>query len=188
MRTQITYFDEEGKQNTQETLALAKQRARELGIRTVVLASSHGYTALEAARVFAGTGVALIAVTISVGFRELGWCMSADERAAVEKAGVTVLTSQLSFGGGVEEAFGGDSSPQSIIAHTFYCFSQGMKVAAEITVMAAEAGLIGTDEDVIALAGSSEGADTAIVLKPACAKQFKQLRIKEILCKPIIGS
>jgi len=114
--------------------------------------------------------------------------MSADERAAVEKAGVTVLTSQLSFGGGVEEAFGGDSSPQSIITHTFYCFSQGMKVAAEITVMAAEAGLIGTDEDVIALAGSSEGADTAIVLKPACAKQFKQLRIKEILCKPYLGS
>ena len=69
MRMQITYFDEEGKQNTQETLVLAKQRAQELGIRTVVLASSHGYTALEAARVFSGTGIALIAVTISAGFR-----------------------------------------------------------------------------------------------------------------------
>lgn len=187
MQAQITYFAEEGKQNTQETLTLAKKRAQELGITTVLLASSHGFTALEAARIFAGTGIALIAVTISAGFRELGWCMTAEERAAVEKAGIKVLTSQLSFGGGVEDAFGGDHSPQSIISNTFYCFSQGMKVAAEIAVMAAEADLIGTDREVISIAGSNEGADTAIVLLPACAKNFKQLRVREILCKPRNG-
>lgn len=187
MQSQITYFAEEGKHNTQKTLNLAKKRAQELGITTVLLASSHGYTALEAAKTFAGTGVSLIAVTISAGFKDLGWCMTADERAAVEKAGVTVLTSQLSFGGGVEDAFDGENSPQAIISHTFYCFSQGMKVAAEIAVMAAEAGLIGTEQEVISIAGSSEGADTAVVLLPACAKKFKQLRIREILCKPRNG-
>ena len=187
MHGQITYFDEEGKQNTLKVLNLAKKRAQELGISTVILASSHGYTALEAAKIFTGTGVSLIAVTISAGFQEMGWCMTEEERAAVEKAGVKILTSQLSLGGGVEDAFGGDHSPQSIISNTFYCFSQGMKVAAEIAVMAAEAGLIGTDREVISVAGSSEGADTAVVLLPAYAKKFKQLRIREILCKPRNG-
>ena len=184
---QITYFAEEGKQNTQETLALAKERARALGIRTVLLASSHGYTALEAANVFAGTGIKLIAVTISAGYEELGWCMTAAERAAVEAAGVKVLTSQHSFSGGIEDAFAGELSPQAIVSRTFYCFSQGMKVAAEIAVMAAEAGLINTDEEIIAVAGANEGADTAVVLLPAYAQNFKQLRIREILCKPRNG-
>ena len=187
MQGQIIYFAEEGKVNTRETLTLAKNRAQELGIATVLLASTHGYTALEAAEIFTGTDITLIAVTISAAFQELSWCMTADERAAVEKAGVTVLTSHLGFGGGVEDAFGGTNSPQSIISHTFYCFSQGMKVAAEIAVMAAEAGLIDTKHEVISIAGSGEGADTAVVLLPAYAKQFKQLRIREILCKPRNG-
>jgi hypothetical protein len=43
------------------------------------------------------------------------------------------------------------------------------------------------DKEVIALAGSSEGADTAIVLVPEYAKKIKDLRIREILCKPRVG-
>lgn len=185
--SQITYFDAEGKANTEKTLQITRERALELGIRQVVLASSHGYTAKEAVRVFAGTGIEIIAVTISEGFKDLGWSMKPDERAELEQAGVRVLTSQLSLGGGVEEAFGGDSSPQSIIANTFYCFSQGMKVAVEITLMAAEAGIVSAEQEIIAVAGSSEGADTAIVLAPEYAKKIKDLRIREILCKPRIG-
>ena len=185
--SQITYFDAEGKANTEETLKIARERALELGIRQIVLASSHGYTAKEAARLFAGTGIAIIAVTISEGFKDLGWSMTPDERIELEKAGVRVLTSQLSLGGGVEEAFNGSSSPQSIIANTLYCFSQGMKVAVEITLMAAEAGYVTADQEIIAVAGSGEGADTAIVLVPEYAKKMKDLRIREILCKPRIG-
>ena len=185
--SQITYFDAEGKANTGKTLAIARERALESGIRQVVLASSHGYTAKEAARIFAGTGIEIIAVTISEGFKDLGWSMKPDERTELEQAGVRVLTSQLSLGGGVEEAFDGGSSPQSIIANTLYCFSQGMKVAVEITLMAAEAGYVTTEKEIIALAGSSEGADTAIVLVPEYAKKIKDLRVREILCKPRIG-
>ena len=187
MQGQITYFTKEGKQNTTETLMLAKSRALALGIKTVLVASTHGYTALEAAKHFSGSGISLIAVTISAAIVEEGWCMTARERAAVEAAGVKVLTSQLSFGGGIEDAFQGDSSPQAVISNTLYCFSQGMKVAAEIAVMAAEAGLVSTDEEIISVAGSNEGADTAVVLQPAFAKKFKQLRIMEILCKPRSG-
>ena len=59
-----------------------------------------------------------------------------------------------------------------------------MKVAAEITIMAADAGLVRTDEEVIAIGGSSRGADTAIIVRPANASRFFELKIKEIICKP----
>jgi hypothetical protein len=59
-----------------------------------------------------------------------------------------------------------------------------MKVVIEITVMAADAGLVRTDEDIIAIGGSGRGADTAVVLKPVNSNDFFDLKIKEILCKP----
>jgi hypothetical protein len=61
---------------------------------------------------------------------------------------------------------------------------QGTKVCVEIGVMALDAGLIPYDEDVIAVGGSSEGADTAVILKPAHASAIFDTWISEILCKP----
>jgi len=76
-------------------------------------------------------------------------------------------------------------SPDSeLIAHTLYCFSQGMKVAVEITVMAADANLISPEEEVIAIAGTDQGADTAIVVKSAYSTNFFDLKIKEIVAMP----
>jgi hypothetical protein len=71
-----------------------------------------------------------------------------------------------------------------IIADTLRIFGQGMKVVCEISMMAADSGLVHTDEDVIAIAGSSQGADTAVVLKPVNTHNFFDLKIREILCKP----
>ena len=187
MTGSIEYFSEAGKANTNETLTIAKTRALELGIRQILVASSHGYTAKEAAGIFAGTGIEIIAVTISAGFAEEGWCMTRDERNELDHAGVKVLTAQHGLSGGVGEAFTGESSLLSVISGTLYCFSQGMKVAFEIAVMAAEAGCVPTDREVISIAGTGEGADTAIVLVPAYARKFKELRVSEILCKPRIG-
>jgi hypothetical protein len=61
---------------------------------------------------------------------------------------------------------------------------QGMKVAIEVSVMAADAGLVRTDEDIIAVAGTAVGADYAIVLKPVVSDNFFDLKVREILCKP----
>jgi hypothetical protein len=62
-----------------------------------------------------------------------------------------------------------------------------MKVAVETSIMALEAGFLTAGSEVIAIAGTDEGADTAIVIRPAFARQVKDLRICEILCKPRIG-
>lgn len=187
MTNSIVYFDETGKVNTTETIMISKKRALELGIKQVLVATSHGYTAKEAARIFEGTGIEVVAVTISEGYKEEGWCMSPNERQEVEKAGIKVLTSQLGLSGGVGEALLGEQSPLNIVSSTLYCFSQGMKVAVEIAIMAAEAGFVPVDKEVVSIAGTGEGADTAIVLVPAYARKFKELRIREILCKPRIG-
>lgn len=187
MQGVIEYFDKAGKDNTARTLELARERALALGIRDVLVASSHGYTALEAARIFAGTDVRLTAVTISAAYEQEGWCMTGEERQAVEQAGVRVLTTQHSLSGGAAEAFLGGGSPLSVVAQTLYCFSQGVKVAVEIALMAAEAGVVAPGTEIISVAGTNEGADTALVLAPAHARRFTDLRVCEILCKPRVG-
>ncbi|MGQ9781378.1 MAG: hypothetical protein ACUVQ8_03885 [Nitrososphaeria archaeon] len=57
----------------------------------------------------------------------------------------------------------------------------------EITFTAADAGLISVNKEVIAISGTGEGADTAIVLSPSYSKKFHALEIKEIIAKPREG-
>jgi hypothetical protein len=71
-----------------------------------------------------------------------------------------------------------------VIASTLRIFGEGVKVVCEIALMATDSGLVRTDEDVIAIAGTGRGADTAVVLRPVNSQNFFDLKIKEILCKP----
>ncbi len=179
----VKYFEKAGKKNTLEALDVARKRAEELGIGQIVVASTHGYTGLAAAKIFAGTNVRIVAVSICGAFDDVGWTMTQEERTSLEDVGVSVLTSLHSLGDDVSEAFGGDS-PNVVVRKTLYTFGQGMKVAVECAVMAADAGLVDMKSDLISIAGTDEGADTVIVLKPAYAKDFTSLRVREILAKP----
>jgi len=187
MERSITYFETEGIKNTTDTLELSMKRALELNVKTIVLASTHGFTALEAAKIFNGTSIDLIAVTISPTYSDVGWNMTQEERCNIEKAGVRVLTTLHGLTDGVAEGFFSEKTPGAVMADTLRCFGQGMKVAVEVAIMALEAGLIGESEEVVAIGGSGEGCDTAIVLKPAYARKVKDTKICEIICKPRIG-
>ena len=70
------------------------------------------------------------------------------------------------------------------MAFTLRTFCEGIKVAAEMSLMAADAGLVRTDEPVIAVAGTGGGADTAAILKPSNAQTFFDLRFLELICMP----
>lgn len=187
MECNTIYFENSGMANTKKTLELARKRATELNLKSVVIASSHGYTALEAAEIFKGLKMDLIAVTISPTFADVGWSMSCKERKSVENAGVKVLTTLHALADGVAEGFYGENTPGTVMAETLRCFSQGMKVAVEVATMALEAGLISVNEEVIAIGGTGEGCDTAIVMQPAFARKIKETKILEILCKPRVG-
>jgi hypothetical protein len=184
-----TYFEKPGKENTQRTFDLAKRRAEELGIETILVASTRGETGVKACEAFRGYDV--LVVTHSTGFKEPNYQQLTDEnRAAIEAAGGKILTCQHAFGGvgrAVRKKLG-TYELEEIIAHTLRLFGEGMKVAVEITLMAADAGLVRTDEPVIAIAGTSKGADTALVLKPANAQAFFDLQVLEILCKPRLSN
>lgn len=188
----MTYaFEKPGAHNTAQTLQVAFERAKALGIRQVVVASSHGETALKTHALMGPSGIRVIAVSIGHGWESLGWCMTPEERARCEAAGVHVVTGIHALGDGVGSAFSekyGGRAPEEIVRETLYRFSQGMKVAVECILMAAEAGLLKMDEEVIAIAGSGGGADTAIICKPAYPRTFHDLEIREILAKPRVLS
>jgi hypothetical protein len=184
MEGKTVYFEKPGRQNTAEALRIARRRAEELGIRQVVLASSHGGTALAAVEAFRGSNIELIAVSISAAFAPEGWTMSPQERRQVEAQGVRLLTAQHGLADGVAEGFFGSSTPGTVMAETLRRFSQGLKVAVEVSLMAAEAGWVEAGREIVALGGTDEGADTAVVLRPAYARKIKELAVCELLCKP----
>jgi hypothetical protein len=190
MELKTVYFDKPGgDENTDKTLALAKQRAGELGIKTIVVASTVGKTAVKAMDVFKGFKVIL--VTHTTGFREPDTQEFTEEnRKIVEDKGGIILTTTHAFGG-IHRALSRGDGPSAplpvigdVIAMTLRIFGQGMKVACEIATMAADAGLVRTDEEIICIGGTGRGADTAVVLQPNHAHHFFNLRVKELICKP----
>lgn len=190
MEQKIVYYDKPGgDENTDKTLALARQRAGELSIKTVVVASTVGGTAVKAMDVFKGYEV--IVVTHTAGFREPNTQEFAEEnRKIVESKGGIILTTTHAFGG-VHRSLGRGEGPPAplpvigdIIAMTLRMFGQGMKVVCEIAAMAADAGLVRTDKEIISIAGTGRGADTAVVVKPDYVHRLFNLRVKEIICKP----
>lgn len=183
----VKYFDKKGAINTEETLRVAKDRAESLGIKQIVVASTYGETGRKAIETFKDMDVNLVIVTISMGFTKEGWIMPSEVRKELESKGAKVLTCIHGLGDDVSSAFTskfGGHNPNEIVAEVLRRFSQGMKVAVEITIMAVEAGLIDVNEETIAIAGTDRGADTAIVVKPAYARDFLSFEIKEILAKP----
>lgn len=182
------YFDRQGRENTERTLEIAKARADELGIETILVATTTGETGARAAEFFKGYN--LVVVTHSTGFRQPNEQeLEEENRAAIERAGAKILTCQHAFAGvgrAVRKKLG-TYELEEIIAYTLRIFGEGMKVVCEIALMAADAGLVRTDQEVIAIAGTGRGADTAVVLVPANAQTFFDMRILEILCKPRLG-
>jgi len=185
METNTVYFQNPGPENTAAVLDIAKRRAQERGINTIVVASNTGDTAVQA--VNAMKGIRIIAVSHVAGFREPNKQEFTEEnRQALEARGGTVLTAAHTFSG-VSRALRskmGTVSLGDIIANTLRIFGQGTKVCCEIALMTADAGLVRTDEEIICLGGSAQGVDTAIVLNPVNSNDFFDLKVKEILCKP----
>jgi hypothetical protein len=183
----ILYCESTGSGSTDLVLAAAKKRAKELNINDVVVASTHGGTAIRTKEVFADPNLNLIAVGIAEGYRENGWCFTDSEKKRLEKAGIRPLVASHALGDGVASSFtekSGGKSIEEIVRDTLYRFGQGMKVCVEIVLMAADAGLIPMDREVMAIAGTAEGTDTCIIVKPAYPRKFYELEIREIVAKP----
>ena len=174
-----------GEVDVQTVLNAVRRRAEELGVKTILVASTKGATGVKVAESFKGYNV--VVATHSTGFigpnvQEL----KAENRERILKAGGKILTTTHAFGGlgrAIRRKFGTYQSDE-VVANTLRIFGQGVKVAVEIALMAADSGLISLNEDVISIGGSGGGADTALVLRPANVQDFFDVKVHEIICKP----
>ncbi len=185
MELKTVYFEDPESNYADEVLHIARQRAEELGIKTILVASTSGATAVKAMETLKGFRV--IAVSQSTGFDEPNIQEFTEEnRKIVESKGGIVLTTTHALAG-VSRAMRTKFNMYvigEVVANTLRRFGDGMKVACEITMMAADGGLVRTDEDVIAIGGKEKGVNTAIVLRPVNTQHFFDLKVREILCKP----
>jgi hypothetical protein len=209
MENTIYYFKTAGPENTNDLLKLAKKRVLERGITQVVVASLSGETGVRTAEVFKDTNVNVIVVPHQTGLRGPGVQeLTEENRRRLEELGAKIVICTHAFGGisrsvAVRASRKPGESPApppsrpayippigDLVARVLRLFCQGMKVCVEITMMAADAGAIAMDRNVVAIGGTIRGADTAILLKPAHSFNLFNIEaqthidIHEIIAKP----
>ena len=159
----MTYYSTPGRENVDTTLAMIKKTAEELGIDDVVIASTTGFTAKKALEAFGSTGVRLTFVGTA---RER--FPSALISELKEKGCNVCFSREVSY----------DYPDPMKIAYRRFC--EGMKVAVEIAMLAAQEGYVSSDKDIISMGKW----DTAIIVKPSTSSRFTDLVIRELICKP----
>jgi len=181
----VSYFKEAGKQNTDALLRFVKEYVEKEGLRDIVVASTTGETGVKVSKIFKGCNVVI--VTHCFGFREPGKIELKEEYKREILANEAEIFTGIHALSGVERAIRkdfGTIQPLELTANTLRLMGEGTKVCVEITLMAADAGLIPVDRDVIAIAGTGRGADTALCIQPANTGKFFDLKIKEVIAKP----
>ena len=198
----VVCFEKPGKEHTEATLKIALEAAKERGIDTVLVSSTAGYTAEKAAEMFKGSGLKLVVVTHQTGYRDPGVQLFPDGlREKLEKQGVEVVTCTDVLTGTVDVGMSRQRPHKTepldarlpyilpptnvVIANTLRLFSQGVKVCAEIAMMAVDSNAVPSGQTVVSVAGSHAGADTAMVLTAAESGRIRDMKLHEILCKPL---
>jgi len=179
------YFKEAGKQNTDALLEFVKGYVEKEDIKDIVVASTTGETGTKASKIFKGHNI--IVVTHSFGFQEPGKTELQEEyRNEILANGAKILTGVHALSSAeraIRKDFG-TIQPLEVIANVLRLMGEGTKVCTEITLMAADAGLIPVDKDIVAIAGTGSGADTALRIRLANAARFFNLKIREVIVKP----
>ncbi len=195
------YFTQGGKEHTDETLKIALEGAKERNIDTVLVSTSTGFSGERAVEIFKGSGLKLVFVTHQTGYRQPGLqTMPPEKRAMLQQHGIVLTCTDVLTGGvdvGMARQRPEKTQPNElvlpfilpptnvIVANTFRLFAQGVKVCAEIAMMACDSNVIPREKQVVCVAGSSQGADTAMVVSPAESGRMRDLKMMEILCKPL---
>ena len=194
-KRQVYYFDEPGEENTKWVIEAVSQRLELGGVRTVIVASTSGETAVKFTRSIKGKAE-MVCVSEAPYQREWGeeWpCLKQEFRQELEGLGATIIDKApyIFHNSVLEAARWPDAFPERLVKETLYSFGQGMKVAVEVSLTGVSCGYVTPYEDVIGVGGSSKGADTAIVLRATYPASLfdkdsaKRLEIREIIAVPI---
>jgi hypothetical protein len=178
------YYPEGGAEHTQETLKASLEAAKELDIKTILVASTSGETGVKAAELYKDTGINLIVVGHQMGFpvpkvqqfKPENW-ERVEELGGVVNLGTDVVTNSIRQ----RQRLG--HSPMSIITQTLIAVK--LKVNVEIVAKACDAGLIQPGDKVISVAGSHKGADTSVVFTASDSPNILDIRPEMFICYPL---
>ena len=188
------YFRYRGEINTRRVLELARDRALELGIGVMVVASETGRSALKALGLLKGIGIKLVVVThypgetrgprgdIPIG---LGRPEYAHVKRYLEENGAVIVQGTRPFGG-IGRALGWHAPvPVTFVDKALELFGPGTKIAIEAALMATDAGALEDGEEVVTLGGTYKGLDTALVVKTCWSGDFfTKFEVLEIIAEP----
>ncbi|MFW9915066.1 MAG: pyruvate kinase alpha/beta domain-containing protein [Candidatus Thorarchaeota archaeon] len=187
---QTLYLPSSGPQHTETVLERSLQYAQEAEIATIILASTTGATARKMLEYLDRyPDLNLIVVTHHWGFRtQDSWEFDVNIAAEIrQRPNCQMLTTAHALSG-VERSFRLEFKtmlPIEMIALTLRrTFGDGTKVAMEMALMVADSGLVDTKTDIVCIAGTGRGADTAWRLRPSTSNRLFDLRMKEIIAKP----
>jgi hypothetical protein len=190
IQKKICYFEKPGESNTRDAATFAVERARDLKIKTIVVASTSGKTAQVFFDAMKGSGINLVVVTHVVGFTKPGeWEFSQEIAERLRKEGVRIVTGTHALSG-VERAFsrsprvGVGSRSEAVAEALRRVVAVGLKVAVECVLIAADQGAIEVSGEVVAAGGTASGADTVCVIRPAHTGSFFDLQVREIVAMP----
>lgn len=166
-------FDQPGSKNTDSVVQAVLDKIDETGIKTVIVASTTGKTAVQFGKAL-GKNARLIAVSWKK--------ITPENMKELKNLGVTICN--------FEDYLPLHEVGKDLVRNTFYIFGQGMKVCAEVVLIAVDKGLISAGQDVIAVGGTGGGSDTAAIIKATSTVDMlgpdtqKRLEIKEIFAMP----
>ena len=191
LNIEVAYFEKGGPHNTDKALEVAKKYADKFNIQDIVIASTTGTTAEKAIKIFNPEESNIMIVTHSYYFVN-----STIRQEFPEEKMEDLMKKGLKFHIGTHSMSGIERGMRikkeawifvDLLAKMIGAqFSQGIKVCIEISATICDAGLIpDLNRDIIAVGGTGRGADTVCLIKPAPTSEFKNLRVKAILAKPL---
>jgi len=167
------YFTEPGPENTDDLIEAVKKRVKEGDVKTVVVASISGSTGAKFARALKGEAqvIAISNETMDSKYKE----------EIIKLGGKLAENAKLLIG----------NAEWRSVKRVLYALGQGFKVAVQVVFMATEKGLVKPNDDVIGVAGSGTGSDTAIVAKATTSTdafgegENRKLEVREIIAMPL---
>ncbi|MCR4405178.1 MAG: hypothetical protein NUW06_07915 [Candidatus Acetothermia bacterium] len=175
MKRLVRYFASYGAKNTNGVIEAVAERLEEGEIKTVVVASSSGETAIKLAEKVRDRAKRIICVSDPPWGRERfpeSPGISLENRAKLEALGVEIIDympyASVAYSW---QASGNVYGVLDLLVMASDAFrmvgGNGLKVAIEVGLMATNAGKDAPGEEIIAAGGTGGGADTAIVMKAA---------------------
>ncbi len=200
MKRTIRSFPHYGPENTGEVIEAVAERLQEKDLSTVIVGSSTGETALRIAQRVQGFEPCIRVVAVcdppwAIGKVPKAGRISADNKAKLAALGGdvvdTVPYASRAYSTGASNNVYEALDLMVVVFDAFRMVGgNGLKVAIEVALMATNAGAVAPGQEVIAVAGTGNGLDTAVVMKTAYSIDIfsndpaERPEIREMLAMP----